>query len=334
MSVISKFGFAATIGLTLVAFNTSAADLSEAAQKERKRIASTVPLADLHMHDAFGMHLAEETGVAWGGLGSKRGSRFTWLAIKERQGDKFIAWAGQAEFNQVFFRGGIEAMLDPNNPRLVKLYEQSEKDLKEGKIVGIGEIFINNQRSNKNRRMRRKGQVDAPGIRKFYNLVSKYNGFMAFHMEADRDSMRELGRLLASNRKGRVLLNHCGSTSSASQIRSLMNAHPNVFCELSFRYPPVNSNSSREIFNSSGIQSSWRQLMENHSDRFLVGTDAHDSGEFTGAIETVRQGLLPNLSMGTARKIAFQNAERLFGLKVDPEYLKRERERSEKIILD
>lgn len=137
-------------------------------------------------------------------------------------------------------------------------------------------------------------------------------------MDAESSSMAELGKLLASNRKGRVVWNHCGSDSSASEMRSMLDKNPNLFCEFAFRYPPINKQSSRNIFDSSGIDSSWRQLMEDHSDRFMVGTDAYDGDEFEAAIKTVRQGLLPSLKPATARKIAYQNAQRLFGFKDSP----------------
>ena len=55
--------------------------------------------------------------------------------------------------------------------------------------------------------------------------------------------------------------------------------------------------------------------MEDHSDRFMIGTDAISGDDFEAAIKIVRKGLLPNLKPDTARKIAYQNAQRLFGLK-------------------
>ena len=58
--------------------------------------------------------------------------------------------------------------------------------------------------------------------------------------------------------------------------------------------------------------------MEDFSDRFMIGTDAHTEKEFKLAIETVRKGLLTNLTPETARKIAYQNAQRLFALKGAP----------------
>lgn len=331
MRTYSKIGFTLAAGLSLVITQARAADLTDVERAESAQIAKTVPIADLHDHDGYALTNGKAAGVNWAGLGAKRGGRESWLPLKQKHGDKFMAWAGQREFNRSFFQGGIEAMLNPEWPLLVQLYDEVEADLKAGIIVGVGEIFINNQRSNPSQRMRRKGQVDAPGIRKYFNLVAKYNGFLSFHMESDRDSMDELGRLLASNSRGRVLWNHCGSKSSAGEVRALMEAHPNVFCEISVGYPPVGKNPSRQIFNASGISSDWRQLMEDHDERFMVGTDAHSDDQFVGSIETVRAGLLPNLSPGTARKVAYQNAQRLFGFNVDPAYEKNQRERARKL---
>ena len=311
----TNIGIALAIGLLVTACQTPGAHLTKAEQAESAKIALTVPIADLHMHDALGMLRREKTGVDWGGLGSKNGGRFVWMSQKKRFGDRFIAWAGQTSFNNAYYSGGIAGMLDPNVPTLIVLYEQSEMDLKDGVIVGLGEIFINNRNSHPKASFRRKGQVDAPGIRKFFDLVAKYDGFLAFHMDPDSDSMAQLGNLLASNLRGRVVWTHCGGFATASDVRSMLDKHPNLFCELSHRYPPMNKARSWEIFNSGGINSSWSKLMEDHSDRFMIGTDAISGDDFEAAIKIVRKGLLPNLKPDTARKIAYQNAQRLFGLK-------------------
>ena len=315
--IYSVFGFYLIVAL-LAPYQTAGAELTDAEKAESAKIALTVPIADLHDHDGYATSMGQETGVVWSGLGAKRGGRSKWMSLKEDFGDKRIAWAGQSEFNKVYFSGGIDEMLNPDNPSLVELYEQSEKDLKDGLIVGLGEIFINNLDSTRYDKMRRKGQVDAPIFRKFFDLVAQYDGFLAFHMQADSDSVEQLGELLSSNRKGRVLWNHCGNDGWADDVRSMMDKHPNLFCELSYRYPPVSKKIFIQIFDSSGVDSSWRELMEDHSDRFMVGSDAHSSTEFVGSIKTIRKGLLPNLKPDTARKIAYQNAQRLFKLKNNP----------------
>ncbi len=316
--IYSVFGFYLIVAL-LAPYQTAGALLTEAEKAESAKIALTVHIADLHDHDGLATQsMGQKNGVVWSGLGAKRGGRSNWVYLKEKFGDKRIAWAGQSEFNEVYFSRGIDEMLNPDNSSLVALYEQSEKDLKDGLIVGIGEIFINNLTSNKSRKMRRKGQVDAPIFRKFFDLVAKYDGFLAFHMQADPDSMEQLGKLLSSNLKGRVVWNHCGTDAVPYNLYVMFDEHPNLFCELSYRYPPVSNNSRTMIFGLWGIDPGWRELMEDHSDRFMVGTDAHNYNEFVGSIKTIRKGLLPNLKPDTARKIAFQNAQRLFKLKNNP----------------
>ena len=104
--------------------------------------------------------------------------------------------------------------------------------------------------------------------------------------------------------------------SDASDIRPLLKRHPNLFCELSFRYPPVVSPrwSHVNVFDRSGPLPAWLSLIEAFPDRFMIGTDAHDETEYDGAIAMVRRGLLPYLRPATARMVAHENAQRLFGL--------------------
>ena len=107
-----------------------------------------MPIADLHDNDNYAEINGAKVGVFWAGLGTKRGGRDNWLVIKNRLGARRIAWSGQHEFNRLFFSGGVERMLDAEEPLLKTLYNESESDLKSGLIVGIGEIFVNNKNSS------------------------------------------------------------------------------------------------------------------------------------------------------------------------------------------
>ena len=304
---------------------------------ESAKIASDIPIADLHMHPHPKVSAAEardrmdRNGVRWAGAGAagvKRGARrATWVSYSKKLGDRFIAFAGQTELNIIFKDGGIDAMLDANNPGIQKLYAATEKDLKAGRIKGIGEIYINNRgwKSGRDRKkgFRRKGRTDAPSMRLFYALIAKYDGFLTFHMHADSDSVEQLERLLASDRRGRILWNHCGRDATATEVRPLLARNPNLFCELSKRSsPPLKrkhpSYAKGKIFDSKGVNSDWLELIEDFPDRFMIGTDVRSRSEYDGAIETVRRGLLPYLRPATARKVAYENAQRLFGLKMAP----------------
>jgi predicted TIM-barrel fold metal-dependent hydrolase len=296
--------------LLLAGCQTTVPYLSAAEQVESARLAASLPIADLHMHDGIGMSASAETGVTWAGFGSMEGDRSSWLSMKRKYGERFIAWSGQAELYQAFLSGGVAKMLDPNDPEMVRLYQAMEADFKNGVIVGIGEIFINKTSYDL------KGQVDAPGMRKLFDLVAKYDGFLALHLESDAKSIAQMGKLLASNRKGRIVWNHCGNNTGASEVRAMLDKHPNLFCEISARFSPITHHTNLYLmFNAHGIDPFWRQLMEDRPDRFMIGTDSESVDAFVDAIRTVRHGLLPYLKPATARKIAYQNAQRLFLLK-------------------
>ena len=259
----------------------------------------------------------DRNGVLWGGLGAKGINPLLWAVYANALGNQYIAFAGQVELNQLYLQSGIAAMGDVNNAVVQDLLQAAERDLKQGRIKGIGEIFINNLHSNPDPAMRRKVQADASSIRALYELVAKYNAFLTFHMEADPDSVAGMERLLASDRRGRILWNHCGSNSTAVQVRASLERHTNLFCEVSGRYPSKLEDSAARmmIFDSRGPDANWLKLIEDFPDRFLIGTDAASAMEYDESIKVVRTGLLPYLRPSTAQMVAHENAQRLFGLK-------------------
>lgn len=291
---------------------------------ESAKIASDIPVADLHLHPnpnlipTQALERMDRNGVRWAGAGTwGEGAGDKRKAFSRDLGDRFINFIGQAELSAVYRAGGVPAMEDASHPGVQDLRREAEEELKAGRIKGIGEIFVNNIRSSRDPTFRRKARTDAPSIRLLYKLVAKYDAFLTIHMEAHSDSVSQLEALLESDRRGRILWNHCGVDSGASDIRPLLRRHPNLFCELSFRYPPVVSPrlSHRNVFDRSGPLPAWLKLIEEFPDRFMIGTDAHDESEYDGAIAMVRRGLLPYLRPATARMVAHENAQRLFGLR-------------------
>ena len=281
-----------------------------------------MPIADLHFHPDGNksspsefLGLINDNSVKWAGMGLMAGrgvSPTLWQQYSAQIGDRFIPFAGQKEFNVAYLKGGSSAMLDPDDSNLIDFMEQIENDLETGKVKGIGEIFINNQHSNSNPRMRRKVAADAPIFQDLYQLIAKHNAFLTFHMEGDSDSLEQMENLLSSDRNGRILWNHCGTNISSSVMRGMMSRNSNLFCEFSFRY--LHKMSSRNIFGGSWVDGGWRELIEDFPDRFLIGTDAHSNSDYRKYIKAVRSGLLANLSDETAEKVAYKNAQYLFGL--------------------
>lgn len=291
------------------------------------RLSAQLSIADLHLHPSPDLSPSEvkkwmdENAVRWAGAGVRRGDASIWAAYSKELGNRFIAFAGQTELNRAYLEGGVAAMEDAKNAIVSALLTQVEEDLKAGRIKGVGEIFVNNSNSSPNPAFRRKVRADAPSIRLLYQVVAKYGAFLTFHMEADSDNVAQMERLLASDRRGRILWNHCGVNSTADQVRPLLARHANLFCELSFRHPPAledrlaRRQPTRKIFDSAGPDTDWLKLIEDFPDRFLVGTDIESRFEYEKAIRVVRSGLLSYLRPSTAQKVAYENAQRLFGLK-------------------
>ena len=317
-----------TLIATLVASFSIVSFLNAAeVNPDSAKIAKEVPIADLHLHPNRGLSpddvrvWMDRNNVRWGGAGAKFGRQFIWQSWASTLGNRFIPFAGQSELENIYLKGGIKAMLDPRNFEIKALVQSLEANFKSGSIKGIGEIFINNARSNSKRKLRRKGETNSEVMRQLYKLAAKYNGFLTLHMEADDDSLEELETLLATDRRGRVLWNHCGNFAEAKIVREMLVRNPNLYCELSFRFPPVLSGKfsrispSIKIFDEDSVDEKWLKFIKKLPDRFMIGTDSHSGEQYDGTIETVRSGLLPYLRPDTARKVTFENAKRLFDLK-------------------
>lgn len=299
---------------------------------EAVKLAAELPIADVHMHAYSWVSPAEakdrmdKNGVRWAGFGhitkKDKNGRKVMEDYRRELGDRFIAWGGQSELNSIYFKYGIEAVEDVNNPLIQSMLREGEEDLREGRIKGFGEIFVNNSTTSKHPSFRRKFRADAPSIRALFGLVARYNSFLAFHMEPDKNSIAQLEHLLSSDLKGRIIWNHAGCYTQANTVRKLLSRHPNLYCDLSFRYPPVanskvvSKNPNYQIFGGYGAPDpDWLKLIEEFPDRFMIGTDTYSRYRYDLSIKEVREKLLPYLSITTSRKVAYENAQRLFGLK-------------------
>ena len=163
-------------------------------------------------------------------------------------------------------------------------------------------------------------RIDSPTMKAMYDLAAKYGGVITVHVQFDSDSIEQLKTLAASNPAGKIIMAHCGSNSSPNDVRDMLKAHQNIYCDLSARHPPklkpgaMNKKPEMKIFTADGLVPEWRDLIEEMPDRFMVGTDTKTEGEYDGGIATIRQGLLANLSLETAEKVAYLNAKNLLKL--------------------
>ncbi len=316
------------IELTSVAGNSSTAQTvsNPKAQHlaESVTLAEQVPIADIHFHlessftPANIKTLLDRNNVRWAGgvgpIGRGLGSDFRQGFI-DALGERYIAALGQPELAVVYFTQGASATENAGTPLFRALLERAETEFKTGKLKGFGELFPNN-RTSAPHGFGRKVATDAPTMRALYQLAAKYGGFLAMHIEPDRDSLQQLDILAAIEPRATVILSHCGVSAGTETISSLFDKHPNIYCDLAWRSPPVARGPQlavRTIFDETGVKPDWHDLIEQRPDRFMIGTDAYCC-DYSQAIDSFRKWLLPWLSPATLRKVAYENAQRIMNL--------------------
>lgn len=284
-------------------------------------------IADVHMHPHPNNHPVDvltwmnRNGVKWAGNGAMIGGKEVRELYSKIMGVRYIPFGGQSQLNHIHQAYGEKELENINNPKFIALMKMLKEDFEAGKLKGIGEIFANNSKTTSNPRLARKMKVDAPTNRAMMDLVSQYGGVLSIHVQWDKDSVEELENLAKYNRQAYIIMAHCGSNSRASDIRDILKNHSNIYCDLSARHPPklhkklIKKKPEKKIFTSSGIDYNWKKLIEEMPNRFMVGTDVKTEEHYNGSIETIREGLLNNLSSKTAKKVAYQNAQILLKLK-------------------
>jgi hypothetical protein len=113
--------------------------------------------------------------------------------------------------------------------------------------------------------------------------------------------------LFAHNPRAKIIWAHTGFTTPPARVRELLEQHPALWGELSYR---------SGISNGEGrLSEDWRALFARHSDRFLLGSDTWINERWFGydTIFTNYRAWLAQLPPDQAQRIANGNAARLFG---------------------
>jgi hypothetical protein len=287
--------------------------------------AMKLPISDAHFH-AMGkfmkpyelLKMMDKYKINWAGGAGNFMPDAPEVKFQKVMGQRLKTFGGVRESVKCYADHGAAPFESPNHPCAIEMLNQIEAGLKDGRFTGIGELHVNTLNTSPKipPGVNRKLPVDSPTIKAIFDLARKYKAPVDMHLEWESDTIEQLERMLASYPSVSVKLAHCGKTSSADDIRAIMSKYANVYCDLSsrpgvFRY----HNSKVVIFTANGFQQDgWRKLIEDYSDRFTVGTDDVDSWDkYEVVVNMIRKGLLANLSPATAEKVAYKNADRLYG---------------------
>lgn len=294
---------------------------------------TVLPIADSHFHlmpfmnaDELQAHM-DKNKVMWTvsatAIGNSKESPWERdSVVKQKLGPRFVPSTGGREFYAGEKSFGTAFYTDAEQSARRAAFAGMEALLKPGG-GSISETFPNAETSSADSLRRRRVPTDAPFFVELMDIAVRNKLPLPMHMEWHPESVAGLSRLLESTPQGVVVLNHCGKTSVAEDIRPMLEKHPNLYCDLSFRSPPQQSPQDPKrtifwgdsLFRKAGLKPDWKKLIEDFPDRFMVGIDDVQSwSQYDEVAGAIRSGLLAQLSPPVAEKLAWRNAVKVFNL--------------------
>ena len=183
-----------------------------------------------------------------------------------------------------------------------------EKALKSGLYKGLGEVITNRGGASNI-------SADSSVVRRIVQLAGQYNVPINIHCPADK--WAEMDRLLRAYPQTVVIWAHAGLYLSPSVIGEFLRDFPKLYFDLALTHATgtIRGRGHSFILLGEVIDDSWRQLFESYPDRFLVGFDFGQRGITKSMAKEVGEyfrTMLTQLTSTTARKIAYENAARLY----------------------
>lgn len=174
-------------------------------------------------------------------------------------------------------------MSDPQTEELIAT------EFRRGYYRGIGEFHLIGR------------AAEAPQVSKTIEFAVQQDLYL--HAHADDEALEILYR---HNPEAKIIWAHTGFFTEPAKVEAYLQRYPNLWCELSYRHG---------ITEGGKLTAEWRRLFEKYPERFLVGSDTWASQRWDeyGNIMAAYREWLKQLPDEVAEKIAFRNAERLFG---------------------
>jgi hypothetical protein len=128
------------------------------------------------------------------------------------------------------------------------------------------------------------------------------------HVHARAEPVRKLFSL---EPKLRILWAHAGMTTPPDEVRRMLEAHRNLWAEVSFR--------DGDILQGNALHPAWQSLLLAQTERFMIGSDTYTNSRweaYEGLIARHRKWLAL-LPPAAAKAIAHGNALRVLGVKLE-----------------
>ena len=163
---------------------------------------------------------------------------------------------------------------------------------------------------------------DNPDFRSIYAAAAATGAPVNIHTDLARpENIAALEAAASAFPKAHLVLAHLGWTAGPDLIGRLLDAHPNLYTDVSIRFEPPGSLPWRNngldlsiLTADRTLQPGWRAVIERHPDRFLFAMDINSFGpRYTitdELVATARTALAP-LPRRIQQAIGHANAERL-----------------------
>jgi len=167
-----------------------------------------------------------------------------------------------------------------------------ERRLTNGIYRGIGEVHFYAGK-----------EVNTAEVRAVVAQARSRGIFLHVHSNAEA-----IAALYAIDPNVRILWAHAGTTEPADVVEETMKRYPTLWAELSLR--------AEDILPDGNLDPEWRDLLVMFSDRFVIGADTYVNARWVEYEDLVdaHRAWLSRLPQDKARAIAFENAERMFGI--------------------
>jgi predicted TIM-barrel fold metal-dependent hydrolase len=340
----------ATLSLALFAHFLLAGQPSQRAVAPDKPVAALVPYIDLHTHlDPPDVDSAIQSAIQ--GMPEENLAKAVFMPspfvnespgrfdaellapIARKYPGKIAFLAGGGTLNPMIQQAVLSGDAGPEVQR--KFKERAEEILRLG-AKGFGEMTAEHFPSSTPYEY---APADHPLFLLLADVAAEHDVPISLHMEAVprdmplpselksppnpprlRANIATFERLLAHNPRAKIVWAHLGwdntGQRTAELCRRLLQAHPNLYMELKIDPISVGKNSPLANGATGAIKPEWLKLIQDFSDRFVMGTDQHYPMPKAGPQRWQADVLLLNQIPGEARrKIAAENAVRIYHLK-------------------
>ncbi|MBD3671090.1 MAG: amidohydrolase family protein [Gammaproteobacteria bacterium] len=247
--------------------------------------ASEAPLFDVHIHYSHDV---------WDKIPPERAI----LKLREAGITRAMVSSSSDEGTQRLYRAAPDLIIPALRPYRERgdletwMHDESvvpylEQRLERHRYAAIGEFHIDGE------------EAELPVVRWTVQLAKRYD--LMLHVHSDADAIE---RIFKQDSSARILWAHAGF-ENGSRVREMLERYPNLWADLSFRW---------EIHRQGRFTGVWKALLEEHSDRFMLGVDTYTPLRWLQIQETLDwyEALFASLSETAARRIRHDNAERVF----------------------